>query len=146
MLWEVLRRFGRPDKFVNIIIVFHTGMTATALVAGEVSESFEIGVGVEHGCAMAPVLFNMYLAATDFLFAQQNEDEFSILLTHRLDGSLFNLDLLKAYTKVKHERVSALQYADDCAFVAHSPEDLRHYLADTQHLLLSWAGHQPSDD
>ena len=64
-----LRRFGRPDKFVNIIIVFHTGMTATALVAGEVSESFEIGVGVEHGCAMAPVLFNMYLAATDFLFA-----------------------------------------------------------------------------
>ena len=91
MLWEVLQRFGCSDKFVNIINAFHTDVRATVLMAGDESESFKVGVGVKQGCAMAPVLFNIYLLAANFLFTQRKEDEHSTHLTYRLDGSLFNL-------------------------------------------------------
>ena len=49
MLWEVLRRLGCPDKIVNIIKVFHTGMTVAVLVAGEESELFDVGMGIKQG-------------------------------------------------------------------------------------------------
>ena len=78
---------------------------------------------------MAPVSLNIYLAAANFLFAQRNWNAHNIHLTYRLDGSLFHLDRLKAYTKVKHERVPELKYADDCALVAYSPEDLQHSIS-----------------
>ena len=46
-------------------------------------------------------------------------------MTYRLDGSVFNLDRLKARTKVSRDLITELQYADDCALVAHTPEDLQ---------------------
>ena len=125
MLWQVLQKFGCPPKFVNVIKAFHSGMMATVLVAGEESEPFAVEVGVKQGCAMAPVLFNIYLAAANFLFARRNAGNGSVHLVYRLDGSLFNLQRLKARTKVSHEHLSELQYADDCALIAHTAEDLQ---------------------
>ena len=40
-------------------------MMATVLVSAEESEAFGVEVGVKQGCAMAPVLFNIYLAAVE---------------------------------------------------------------------------------
>ena len=128
MLWMVLAKFGCPEKFINMIKAFHTDMVATVLIAGEESEPFGVGVGVKQGCAMAPVLFNIYLAAANVLFHQRIEEGCGLNLTYRLDGSLFNLQRLKARTKVSHETIYELQYADDCALAAHTPEDLQQSL------------------
>ena len=125
MLWKVLDKFGCPEKFIKMVRAFHTGMMATVLVSGEESDAFGVGVGVKQRCAMAPVLFNIYLAAANRLFNQRIREECSIHLAYRLDGSLFNLRRLKARTKVSHETLYELQYADDCALVAHTPEDLQ---------------------
>ena len=128
MLWMVLAKFGCPEKFVNMIKAFHTDMMATVCVAGEESEAFGVAVGVKQGCAMAPVLFIIYLAAASILFYQRIENECGVSLTYRLDGSLFNLQRLKARTKVSPETIYELQYADDCALVAHTPENLQRSL------------------
>ena len=125
LLWQTLLKFGCPQKFVNIIKSFHSGMMATVLVAGEESEPFAVEVGVKQGCAMAPVLFNIYLAAANFLFTRRNAQNGSIHITYRLDGNLFNLQRLKARTKISHRHLSELQYADDFALIAHTPEDLQ---------------------
>ena len=95
-------------------MAFHSGMMATVLVAGEESEPFAVEVGVKQGCAMAPVLFNIYLAASNFLFARRNAGNGSVHLVNRLDGSLFNLQRLKARTKVSmntSQRFSMLKTA-----------------------------------
>lgn len=46
-------------------------------------------------------------------------------LPYRPDESLFNLRRLKAQTKVSHDSLTELQYANTRAFVTHSPEDLQ---------------------
>ncbi len=48
-----------------------------------------------------------------------------IAVDFRLDGNLFNIRRLQATRKLFREHILELQYADDCAFVAHTTEDLR---------------------
>ena len=101
-------------------------MLATVFIGGEESEAFGVEVGVKQGCAMAPVLFNIFLAAAHILFNQRITSEVGTVITYRLDGSLFNLQRLKATTKVSKARIHAFQYADDCTLLAHSPAALQH--------------------
>ena len=68
-----------------------TDMMATVLLAGEESEPFGVGVGVKQGCAMAPILSNIYLAAANALFRQRIGEDCGINLTYRPDGGLFNM-------------------------------------------------------
>ena len=41
-LWQLLRKYGCPEKFPTMIEVLHTGMIANVNVGGEVSESFSV--------------------------------------------------------------------------------------------------------
>ena len=125
MLWEVMKRMGCTNKFTNIVRAFHNQMSATVAIGGEETEPFEVGVGVKQGCVMAPVIFNVYLAAATHIFRESFPTERGVELTYRLDGSVFNLKRLKARTKISTDTIFELQYADDCALVAHTPEDLQ---------------------
>ena len=41
-LWQLLRKYGCPEKFTTMIEVLHNGMMANISVGGEVSESFSV--------------------------------------------------------------------------------------------------------
>ena len=41
-LWQLLRKYGCPEKFTTMIEALHTGMMANVSVGGEVSESFGV--------------------------------------------------------------------------------------------------------
>ncbi|KAK2140712.1 hypothetical protein NP493_5609g00000, partial [Ridgeia piscesae] len=41
-LWQLLRKYGCPEKFTTVIVALHTGMMANVSVGGEVSESFSV--------------------------------------------------------------------------------------------------------
>ena len=49
-----------------------------------------------------------------------------IEITYLTDGGVYESQCLKAVTKVSKALVRDLLYADDCAIVAHSGEDLQH--------------------
>lgn len=78
-------------------------------MADEESEPYEAGVEVKQGCAMDPVLFNIYLTAVNIIFPSGMTMNTASTWLDRLDGSLINLDRLKYYIKVKHKRVIELQ-------------------------------------
>ena len=42
-LWQLLRKYGCPEKFTTMIEALHTGMMANVSVGGEVSESSQMG-------------------------------------------------------------------------------------------------------
>ena len=62
-LWQLLRKYGCPEKFTTNIEALHTGMIANVSVGGEVSEPFSVTNGVKQGCVLAPTLFSIFLSA-----------------------------------------------------------------------------------
>lgn len=121
-MWEVLRRFGCSEKFTSLIRALHDGMTGRVQYQSGLTEPFPITGGLKQGCVLAPTLFSIYLAAMYYEIGRETP---GIEISTRSDGGLFNLSRLKARTKVKHVKITELQYADDNATPAHLPEDLQ---------------------
>ena len=59
-LWQLLRKYGCPEKFTTMMEKLHTGMMANVSVGGEVS--FSVTNGVKQGCLLAPMLFSIFLS------------------------------------------------------------------------------------
>ena len=61
VLWQRLKRYGCPAKFVSILCRYHEGVAARISVGGGESATFDVKVGVKQRCVIAPVLFNMHI-------------------------------------------------------------------------------------
>ena len=154
MLWEVLQRAGCPRKFTNLIQQFHDGMEARVRVRNLESEPFNVSRGVKQGCTLAPVLFNVYVSFITKMLAAQVGPGCGVNINYRMDRSLFDLQKLKARTKINRAWFLELQYADDCAILSHSPEGLQEAISKVAQLytrfgleinvrkteVLSWTG------
>lgn len=101
------------------------GMQARVQVCGSLSEPFDVKVGVKQGCVLAPVLFNIYLLTLAQLAHAAFGRDAVITIQYRLDGSLFNIRRFQARTKVSSTQIIELQYADDCAIIAHDAVTLQ---------------------
>ena len=53
-LWQLLRKYGCPEKFTTMIEALHTVMMANVNVGGEVSETFSVRSGVKLCCVLWP--------------------------------------------------------------------------------------------
>ncbi len=62
-LWQILRKIGCPDLFVDIIRSFHEGMVAREQDQGQTSEPFSETHGTKQGYVMAPPLFTLVSSA-----------------------------------------------------------------------------------
>ena len=65
------------------------------------SDSFPVEAGVRQGCVVAPIIFNLFKAAVIIVRMRDIRVEDSINISYCLDGSLFNLNRLKANTLTK---------------------------------------------
>lgn len=125
LVWRILAKFGCPPKFINILRQFHDGMMARVAVGEYESEPFPVSTGVRQGGVAAPVLFNILLVCVITLLKRTTEEEHGVTIDFRLNGNLFNIRQFKGKTKLTSERILELQYADDCALVAHTPYALQ---------------------
>lgn len=125
-LWQLLHKYGCPEKFTTMIESLHTGMTARVREAGERSNSFPVSNGVKQGCVLAPTLFSIFLSAMlDEAFRDVGE---GVYIQSRQEADLFNASHFKAKTKSKKILVRELLFADDSALVAHTPEQMQHVI------------------
>ena len=109
-------------QFLSVLRAFHDGMNARVSVGGELSDLFEVLIGVKQGCVLAPVISNLFLVAVTLLFRSNIQTSDGVPFNFRLDGSLFNLRRLQAKTKTSLDNVFDLQYADDAAVPSHTPK------------------------
>ena len=122
-LWQLLRKYGCPEKFTTMIEALHTGMMAKVSVEGEVSESFSVTNGVKQGCVLAPTLFSIFLSAMlDEAFRDMGD---GIYIQSRQNADLFNVAHFRAKTKTTRILMRELLFADDSALVAHSAEEMQ---------------------
>ncbi|VDM00421.1 unnamed protein product [Schistocephalus solidus] len=62
-LWKVIQKFGCPERFTQMVRQLHDGMTARVTDNGTVSEAFAVTNGVQQGCVLPPILFNLMFSA-----------------------------------------------------------------------------------
>ena len=132
LLWAVLSKAGCPDKFIRMIKLLHVDMCARVRIDNLESDSFAVSRGVKQGCVLAPVLFNIYVQYVTYLVHLEVGETGGAHLSYRMDRSLFDLKKLKARTKTHSVRVHEVQYADDCALLAHTPSELQEVLIATE--------------
>ena len=59
-LWQVLKKIGCPEKFVEIVKSFYDGMPGQVTDDGEMSTAFETTGGTKQGCVLAALLFCIF--------------------------------------------------------------------------------------
>ena len=123
-LWKIMRKFGCPDNFILMVRQFHDGMQAQVVDGGESSPSFAVTNGVKQGCVLAPTLFSLMFTA--MLHDAFSDSSPGIDIRYRTDGKLFNLQRLKAKTKVHFDKLRDFLFADDCALNAGTLVDMQH--------------------
>ena len=116
-LWKLLTKFRCSLHLTNIIHQFHEGMKGHINICGELSDHFPINNGVKQGCVLAPVCLDYSLQLFFRMPCQAG-----VFLQIRTDGRLLNLARLRAKRDII---VHELQFANDCALVTHSLEDLQ---------------------
>ena len=123
-LWQLLRKYGCPEKFTTMIEALHTGMMANVSVGVEVSELFSVTKGVKQCCVpIAPTLFSIFLSAMlDEAFRDMGD---GIYRQSRQSADLFNVAHFRAKTKTTWILIRELLFADDSALVAHSAEEMQ---------------------
>lgn len=62
LMWAILKKYGIPEKTVNVIKGFYEGMQNRVKYAGKLSEPFETIRGLRQGCILSPLLFLLYIA------------------------------------------------------------------------------------
>ena len=95
-LWQLLKKYGCPEKFTTMIEALHTGMMANVSVRGEVSESFRVTNGVKQGYVATTVFSNFLSAMLDDAFRDMGD---GVYIQSRQSADLFNVAHFRAKTK-----------------------------------------------
>ena len=60
-MWKVLRIYGVGGRLLRAVESMYAGSKACVRVGSEMSEWFQVRVGLRQGCVMSPWLFNLYI-------------------------------------------------------------------------------------
>ena len=121
--WKVLKAYGCPELFINMIRQFHDSMTGRVSIGGDINDAFPINIGVKQGCVLAPKLYTLYLGAV--LETMSTNLASGIYIWTHSDGKLFNLACLKVETRTNTLCVRELLFADDTVLVATDYNDIQ---------------------
>ena len=108
---------------LNVIRLFHDGMTARIIDVKGLSDSLTVKNGTKQECVLASLLFNIFYAA--MLLEAFRDNTAGVDIQYGTDGGMFSLQRLRAKSKVISLLARDLLFADDCALVAHTLEDIQ---------------------
>ena len=61
-LWEILRMHGVPSKLINLLTAMLDGASATVIINGKETPSFDLTRGLKQGSVLSPLLFNIFFS------------------------------------------------------------------------------------
>ena len=127
--WTVLARFGVPQIIISVIRQFDDGMRAYVRLDDRVfSRWIAMEQGLRQGCVLAPLLFNIFIAAvinlasTRFKACKSIMDALVHLRKKRGEGGRGEAS---AGESVLATSRWGMLYADDAGVVSQSPEELK---------------------
>ena len=97
-------------------------------MGGSQSSSFPVNAGEKQGCVLAPIIFNLFLAAITLVSHSVFEPLDTVGIEYRIYGGLLYLRCLQAKSKTSSALISAIQYADEAAFPSLTTDRLQRNL------------------
>ena len=107
MTRKALREMRIPDHLTYLLRNLYAGQEATVRTLYGTSDWFKIEKGVQQGCLLSPLLFNLYAE--------------HIMRNARLGE-------LQAGIKMGRRNIINLRYADDTTLMAESKDELKDFL------------------
>ena len=98
---------GIPDHLTGLLRNLYAGQEAKVRTGHGITDWFQIGKGVHHGCILSLCLFNLYAE-----YIRRNTE----------------LDEAQAEIKIAGRNINNLRYADDTTLMAESEEELKSLL------------------
>ena len=108
-LWQVLGVYGVGGCVLRGIQSFYVGSSACVRVGSDLSERFEVNVGLRQGCVMSPWLFNVFMDG----------------VVREVNMRTLGRGLGMKERNGSEWEVSQLLFADDTAMVASTEERLQ---------------------
>ena len=111
-LWNIMRHYGIPEKYVKIVSNTHQGMTACKVLhGGDETEKFPVETGVRQGCVLSPFLFLLAIDWTMKETTKNRRNGIQWTLLDQLDDLDFADDLALLSQKLQHmqEKTSILE-------------------------------------
>ncbi|KAI5734784.1 hypothetical protein M8J77_010417 [Diaphorina citri] len=122
-LFKILEIIKCPPNMTAILKELHTNTRSRVKTENSLTDEFEVQSGVRQGCIIAPMLFILYMHV--IISNMKNKFQRGVNIQYRNDSNMFSRRGLKAKTKVKLTTLQELMFADDCALIAETPEDLQ---------------------
>ena len=122
-LWQLLRKYGCPEKFTTMIESLHTGMMVNVMNGGEVSDTFTITNGVKQGVRTGSHTFLYISVCNAWRGFQRNGGRNLHPVTP--EGRPLYSCTLRAKTKTTNILVRELLFADDSTLIADSAEEIQ---------------------
>ena len=111
-LWKLLRHYGVPKKFINLIRNSYEGFSCRVVHEGQLTEKFEVKTGVRQGCLLSPFLF---ILAIDWIM--------QAVTNQKRNGIQWTL----------WSQLDDLDFADDLALLSHNHQQMQEETSDLHH-------------
>ncbi|CAE6970006.1 unnamed protein product [Symbiodinium sp. CCMP2456] len=123
-------------RLISILREYYSGKKARISVEGGLSEEFDLETGLGQGCCVAPLLFNIFLAAV--VEAWVGESGGGVHWLTRIGGALLHGEVQGKYSSWEALDLHELGYADDAALIADTLSQLRGVAKGFQLHLREW--------
>jgi len=114
-LWKIMLQIGIPQKVVTIIKKMYDNTKCAVQIGGQLTDCFQVKVGVRQGCIMSPTLFNVFL-----------------------DHVMKEVKSLDTHFQLKDDMITDIRYADDTTLVSAVFEKLRRSTAELEKACTKW--------
>ena len=103
-IWKILRYYGLPTNFFNMIKNSYEGMPCRVIHDGQLTKNFESRTGVRQGCLLTPFLF---ILAIDWIMETETKGKRNGIQWKMLT------------------QLDDLDFADDLALMSHSHRQMQ---------------------
>ena len=80
-----MQKFGVPNKFLTVCKSLHNNNKSRVSHHGSLSDPFLTNTGVRQGCVLAPLLFNIFMAALSIIVDSKLQER-GMGVRYRYDG------------------------------------------------------------
>jgi hypothetical protein len=115
LLWHKLKCYGLQGKIMDALQGIYSAVYSAVKVNGQLTEWFEVALGLKQGCLISPFCFNMYL-----------------------NDLINDINSLGLGVNIGDRNVSIMCYADDIVLIARKEQDLQCMLDKLEEWCNSW--------